>query len=666
MAAAFLVVAIFAAYWSSLAGPFVFDDIGAIAENSTIRALGSALSPPHEQGVTVGGRPLLNLSFAVNHAISGDAVWSYHALNLLIHIGAALALFGVVRRTLLRPALSGQCGDAATPLAFAVAALWALHPVQTESVTYAVQRAESLMGLFYLLTLYAFVRATECHLLNDTSIAVERVGWLASSVAACALGMATKEVMVSAPLIVLLYDRTFVSGTFRAAWQRHARLYLGLAATWLLLGWLVLGAENRGGTAGFDSGVSAGAYALTQFRAIARYLRLSLWPGGLVFDYGTEVFTTPAEIVPAAVGVAALVIATVFAWRRRPAIGFAGAWFFAILAPSSSIVPVATQTMAEHRMYLPLAGVVGLLVLGLHAWIGRRSLPGLLLAALVCGWLTFARNGDYRSDLALWSDTVAKRPANPRAQNNLGKDLLLAGRVPEAVVHLEQALKLKPDYAKAHNNLGVALGQLGRTPEAIGHFESALRLDPDDGEAHHNLGDALLRTGRMAEAEREYRRALQLRPDLADLQANNRGSALLQAGQVEKAIALFAEALRLRPDFAEAHNNLGNALVQAGRPAEAIEHYVAALRIRPDDAEAHFNLGNVLLDAGRLTEAGENYAAAIGLRPDFAEAHNNLGIVRLRQGNPAGARKEYQAALRSNPAYQPARDNLAKLPPGAK
>lgn len=663
LAASLLVAATLAAYHNSLTGPFILDDAASITDNPTIRQLGSALSPPHESssdgGLTVSGRPFVNFSLALNYAFGGTAVRGYHVVNLAIHIFAVLVLFGIVRRTLLQPALRRRYETMAVPLAFVVTIIWAIHPLQTESVDYVVQRAESLMGLCYLLTLYGFVRATE----------PEAPGfWSALTVGACLLGMASKEVMVSAPLMVLLYDRTFVAGTFRESWRRRQRLYASLAATWLVLAWLVLDSKGRGGTAGFAAGVVWWQYSLTQCTAIVHYLGLSLWPFPLIFDYGTDLTTHPGEILPAIAIIAVLVTGTVIALWRRPMIGFAGAWFFAILAPTSSVMPVATQTIAEHRMYLSLAAVVALGAVGIHALLGRRGLIGLTGLAAGLGILTAQRNLDYRSAIALWQDTVTKRPGNARAHNYLGTVLLLQGRMAEAAGHIEQALQIKPDFALAHNNLGVALVRLGRVPDAIAHYEAALRLNPTDGNIPHNLGDALLLIGRVQEAAEQYEHALQLRPDFADAQDNNLGNALLQMGQTSRAIELFEAALRLRPDFAEAHVNLGNALAQSGRLPEAIGHYETALRIQPDDAEAHFAFGNVLFQSGRLPEAMKHYDAALRLRPDFAEAHSNLGSALLQAGRREEAIRQYTEALRIQPGLAEARDNLAHLqavPPAA-
>jgi hypothetical protein len=243
------------------------------------------------------------------------------------------------------------------------ALLWTLHPLQTEAVTYISQRAESLMGLFYLLTLYGFIRSVT---------AESRNCWLILSVAACFGGMATKQVMVTAPVLVLLYDRAFISGSFRSALANRRWYYASLAATWLWLGFLMHRSVSRGGRRGFQEEVGWPTYALTELRVVTDYLKLAFWPHPLVFDYGTEILATdPLAVAPYALILAAILVGVVIAWRRSPMAGFLGAWFFLILAPTSTVVPIAEQPMAESRMYLPLAAVVVLVTLLGYA-LGRR------------------------------------------------------------------------------------------------------------------------------------------------------------------------------------------------------------------------------------------------------------------------------------------------------
>jgi tetratricopeptide (TPR) repeat protein len=663
------------AYHDSFQGPFILDDVPSIAENSHIRALWpiwDALSPPASS--MVGGHPVVNFTLALNYALGGLAVRGYHALNLAIHVLAALTLFGIVRRTFLRQECWARFGAAGGWIAMAVAILWMVHPLQTEAVTYISQRGESLMGLFYLLTLYGFVRGVE----GGGSAGASPSKWFCLSLAACALGMATKEVMVTAPLMVLLYDRTFVSGSLREAWARHWRLYLGLACTWLLLGCLMAGSLNllsRG--VGYGLGITWWSYALTECRVVVQYLRLALWPHPLAFDYGGAIgggitISRFAEAAPYALILAVLIGGVVFEMRRQPAIGFVGAWFFVILAPSSSVVPVAGQPMAEHRMYLPLAAVVTMAVVGAFE-IGKqlfRWRQGVVLGCVTGGtmsvlfsFLTIQRNRDYNSALSIWQDTVKKRPGNPRAQNNLGLALAQLGRRQEAIGRYEQALRVQPDYAEAHSNLGLALVQQGNLGQAIDQYEQALRFKPDLAKAQNNLGNALLRMGRLAEAVGHYEKALLIRPDLAEAH-NDLGYAWFQVGKVSEAIEQYQQALQIKPEYADAHSNLGLALVRRGRLREAMAQWEQALRIDPDFADAHYNLGLALQTQDRLPEAIGHYERALRIQPSYAEAHYNLGIALEKLGRTAEAIAHYEQALRYRPDFAQARTSLARARAG--
>jgi Flp pilus assembly protein TadD len=678
-AGAALVIAVAAAYANSLSAPFVFLDVPAIGDNATIRhllPLWHVLNPPSAGGVTVGGRPLVNLSLALNYAISGTHPWSYHAVNVLIHAFTGLALFGVVRRTLERMIASSPERPWADPgaFAFAVALLWSLHPLQTESVTYVIQRAESLMGLLYLLTLYCFIRYAECeHAFARRSSLSESEGgeggagrkatrrvWAVLSVSSCLLGMATKEVMVSAPLIVLLYDRTFVSGTLRSAWARHGRMHAALFASWILLAVLVAGTGgNRGGTSGFGLGLPWWQYALTQFPAIARYLRLSLLPLGQDLFYPIRWIHSAAAVAPAMCLVCALAAVSVAGLLRRTWWGLAGFWFFAILAPTS-LVPGITQTVAEHRMYLALAPVTivaaaalsrlfGLLTAGAGSlWTSRVAAASpllLVILAALLGVATARRNRVYASEVVLWGDTAAKSVDSPYVQNNFGVALAAAGRSSEAAQRFENAVALAPDYAEAHNNLALALAEGGRLPEAIAEYGRAIGLRPDYAEAEANLGVALSASGRQAEALDHFRRAVQLAPGYAEAH-NNLAAALAQGGRLDEAIAEYQTVLRLMPGRAEVSYNLGNALLAAGRTADAIAQFREAVRLKPDYVEALSNLGAMLAQSGRPAEAIERYERALEIAPGDADIHYNLGLALRAAGRGPEAERQFEAAAR--------------------
>lgn len=704
LGAALIAAAGLAAYSGSFSGPFVFDDPSSITANPTIRHLWppwDVLATPRAS-VTVQGRPMLNLSFAINYAVSQSEVWSYHALNLLIHVLAGWALFGIVRRTLansptglafirqLGPAGSAPSAGSESPgpiamvLGLSVAILWTVHPLQTEAVTYVVQRAESLMGLFYFLTLYFFIRYAESGQPAGAS------GWALLTLLSCLLGMATKEVMVSAPVMVLLFDRTFFAGSLREAWRQRRSFYLALAATWIVLALCLLrGGGNRGGSIGFGVGVSPWTYGLTQFQALGRYLLLVFWPNPLVFEYGAFTVKHASELMPWAAIVVPLAAGTFWAFWRRPAIGFLGVWFFAILAPTT-LVPGTSQMIVEHRMYLPLAAVLTLAVCAGHALFLRLEVCGAKMAGrnptadhqgghlsawprataafltMVVGgatglaWLTAERNAVYRSALGLWSDTVAKRPHNPLAHDMLAEELLATGRIDEALAHYQEAVQLDPQFFLAHEKLGELFVRLGKTDEAAIHFREALRLRPDFADAHDNFGSLLAAQGRIPEAVSHIERALEIKPDYAEAHYNL-ANLLVLLRRGPEAVAQFEEAVRWKPDFPAAHYNLANTLGDLGRPVEAIAHYEAALRLKPDYPAAEYNLANTFASLHRLEEAVAHYREALRLKSDYAAAEVNLGSALFELGRLTEAEAHYLAALRLDPRLDDARENLARV-----
>ncbi len=618
------------AYHNTFSVPFLFDDTSSITENPTIRSLVTAWTPPVGGGHTVSGRPFLNFTLALNYAAHGTAVWGYHLLNLLIHAAAGCVLFGIVRRTLagVRAPLDGARGRPlgtplqenyrtdATWLALAVALLWTLHPLQTQAVTYIIQRAESLVSLLYLLTLWAFIRSVEPGASK---------GWAVLAWVACLLGMATKEVMVTAPVMVALYDRIFVAGSWREVRARRKWFHLSLALTWLLLAWLVAGTAGRGGTAGFGGGMSPWGYALTQVGAVVHYLRLALWPQPLVFDYGKDLAAGWREVWWQALLLLPLGVASLWtAWRGRAA-GWLGVFFFAVLAPSSSLVPVVTQTMSEHRVYLALAAVVTLVVAGLYAALGRRSFVVFAVMAVGLAAATVRRNHDYRTELAIWEDTVVKRPVNVRALAALGAIHQEAGRHEEARVLLQEAVRVAPQSVEARNNLGNAWMKAGHWPEAMQCFEAALALKPDEPYALNNLGNALLQLGRGTEA-----------------------------------VARFEAALRVKPDFPEPRFNLANTLAQAGRTAEALTHYDFYLRMKPEDVEARSNYAATLQMTRRFDDAVTQLSFAVKLRPADAQLQNNLGAALAQAGKPADALGHFEEAVRLKPDFAEARANMER------
>jgi protein O-mannosyl-transferase len=649
--AAMIVAAVAVAYSPSLRAPFIFDDFGAVVNNPTIRNLFSlaALNPP-DDGSTTTGRPVVNVSFAINHAISGEAAWGYHAANIILHALAALIVMGLVERTLSVRTERESRRTSPHPLAFFTSLIWALHPLQTESVVCIAQRTEVLCGVFYLFTLYAFVRGAQ-------SSAHGRRWWVVA-VTSCLLGMGTKEVMVTAPILVLLYDRTFLAGRFATALRQRAGVHTSLACTWGLLAVLVFQTSGaRGASAGFGLGVTPWTYLLKQAEAILLYLKLAVWPHPLVLDYGTAVPSTLRVVGWQAAMVVALLAATGWGLKRKPVIGFLGAALFIILAPSSSVVPLVTQTMAEHRMYLPLLAMVIAGAIGVYSLAGPGAWPFLSVVALALGVTTFARNQIYKDPLEVWNDVVAKVPNNPRAHNNLALVWVERGDPQRGDAHYARAVQLDPGYVTARYNWGVSLLARERLSEATAQFEAVIRLAPEHADGRVNLGNALVRSGRAGEAVPQFEAALRLAP-AGDVHYNF-GIALLALGRRADAATQFALAIARDDRLADARHQLGRIAETDGRLQEAETHYGEALRVAPNHAPSHSRLGLLLARAERLEGAAEHFRAVIRLRPNDADAHANLGNVLLLQSRPREALASYEEALRLRPGDARTQENIA-------
>lgn len=488
------------AYTNSFSGAFIYDDVYTITRGYTLWR--SWLTG---EGVFFSWRPIADATFALNYAIGRLKAADYHAVNLAVHLVAALLLYGIVRRTLV---IRGHTLNSIY-LAFASSVIWVVHPLTTASVTYISQRYESLMSMFYLLTLYCVIRGASSR---------RMMWWYVSAVFSCAMGMGSKEVMITAPIAVLVYDWIFLSeeGSLKRLFMKRWGLYAGLAGTWLILA-LLMKVKLRLDDSSFYvwKEISPLSYAATEMGVICRYLRLALWPAGLCFDYTWPVAERMSDILLPGIIVAVLVSTTTVAVYKRWGWGFPGALFFLVLAPTSSFIP-RPDPIVEHRMYLPLAGVIVFAVIVLNGILhhiafrlvgvkGARWTAGAALSAaiVVLGGLTINRNAIYGSEETVWRSVTADMPENMRAQLGIGAFLLTDGQHDQAEVYFERILGQIGDisestpahdvtvYAMTHNNLGVICFREGRYGLAADHFREAVRVAPENMDARRNLSRCL-------------------------------------------------------------------------------------------------------------------------------------------------------------------------------
>jgi tetratricopeptide (TPR) repeat protein len=629
--AALIALAVAAVYINSLSAPFIFDDQIAIVDNPAIRSLSGAWSQPHN--TPLAGRPVAGFTFALNFAAHETDATAYRATNIFIHIACALVLFGLVRRTLSLRRMQPRIGRAAGDLAFAVALLWAVHPLTTDAVTYITQRTESLMGLCYVLTLYASMRS------RDSRPTMDDGRWTIVAVFACALGMGVKESMVTAPLMVVLWDRTFVFDSFRAAVAARWRLYAGLALTWVILAFQLV-TTPRAGSAGFATGVSVWTYLLNQSVMIARYLRLAVWPSDLVINYGPPIPYVLADVLPYAAVVTALLVLTVAAVRWSTTAAFLGAWLFITLAPSSSFVPIATEVGAERRMYLPLMAVVTGIIIGIYSSIGMRQRVSRRVAtlavasvAIVLGSLTLARNAEHQSWLTLAQTTLERWPTDV-AHAAVGSELSRLRRDEEALPLLRIGAR---SDVRGRYNLGITLFNLNRYEEAIRELEVLVAEHPMREEtpwARRVIGHAYARLRRWPDAIAQLRMTLAMTPHDADARRllvdahNSHGIDFAQSEKYNEAIVQFRQALIVDARNASAQYNLATALFDAGQMKEALAEAERALTLNPTNADAHHLIGKLLALQGQIKESIVSLETAVKLRPDDPVIREDLERVR--------------------------------------
>ena len=418
---------------------------------------------------------MTNLSFAINYHFGKLDPRGYHIVNIVFHSLNVLLLAVILRRVLRTPYFKSRFTRSAGPLAFTVALLWALHPLATEAVVYVTQRSELMVTFCYLATFYASIRYWEGR----------AFGWLLVAVLACWTGMATKEVMASAPLLVLLFDWTFNAATIRTAWQRSRPLYVGLFGSWLLLAWLAFTGTHPK-SAGFYEDVTPVVAWLTQTKVLLLYLKLVFWPWPLAIRYDMPYLTSFGEAWMYVLPVALLVAVVLVLLWHRSSTGYLGILALAILTPTF-IVPIATEIAAERRMYLPLTVLITLFVAGGYALLSRLASETASLA-MVCvtafllaaagGIVSMHRLNAYADELTIWQDVLATNPQDAMAQYNAGSILLERHEPAQAADYFRRAIAVHDNYTRAHHNLGAALAAMGKHAEATREFERAAELEP--------------------------------------------------------------------------------------------------------------------------------------------------------------------------------------------
>ncbi|MBF0520211.1 MAG: tetratricopeptide repeat protein [Nitrospirae bacterium] len=668
-----------AAYSNTLSVPFQMDDAGNIINNALIKDYRNFINPfaigsgTMEYGFK--SRFVGYFTFALNYWISGADVFSYHVFNIAVHLFNSMLVLILIKLLLQTPYCLFICKDMDKyrDLPFLTAMVFALHPVQTQAVTYIVQRLTSLCALFYLAAVVLYIGARICK-------SKKRVFYYVLSIISTVFAAKTKETAFTLPFMLTLTEFSFFTDNFKSKLKKLSPLYLIVIIIPLTI---YGGSAKTGGAlaeslsvANYDE-ISRSDYLRTQFPVIVKYLKILCLPIGQNLDYDFPVFKSffNLRVLLSFLLLLGIFLFAIYLYKTSKShpiaklAGFGIFWFFLALSVESSVIPIA-DVIFEHRLYLPSVGLFLTVLMGvsyLTVKLERKNsnlkkyliiLTAIITLILLA--LTYKRNSVWGNSVTLWQDTALKSPGKARPHNNFGNALFVNGQIDAALKEYIEAVRLKPVYYEARYNLGKAYEKLKRTDLAEKEYAESIKLKPDFAEAFNNLAGIYEKGGDKQLAFSYYSKAIALKPDFPEA-INNIGQMYESAGKFDAAMQRYQEALRIDPSYEATYNNLGNLYFKLRRFPEAISHYQRAIALKPDFAEAHNNLGNCYDETGGLTEAITQYTLAVKLKPDFAEAHNNLGTAYARVGRVAEAKIQYEEALKLKPNYEEAAYNLGLL-----
>jgi len=646
---AILVFLVFAVFGQTIGYGFVnFDDHSYIYQNPVIsKGLSLAGIRWAFTHIVVGNwHPLTTIVHMLDCQLYGLWAGGHHLTNVLLHAGCAVLLFLVLREmtgALLRSAF--------------VAALFAIHPLRVESVAWVSELKDVLSGLFFMLTLWAYVRYARGPRSRGRIMMV--MVWFA-------LGLMSKPMLVTVPFVLLLLDFWPLDRLQR--WSQLPALLKEKAALFALTALSCVAtvmAQQRAIQQVKDS--SLPVRLDNALVAYVVYLGKLIWPSHLVVLYPLIKGGPPVwQAIGGFVLLAGLTAATFLLRRRHPYFLVGWLWYLGMLVPVIGILQVGRQAYADRYTYLP---EIGLCIAGVWAaadWAGRNWNRRMLLGAagtVILAALAIAacvQTTMWRDSETLWTHALESNPENVVARITLGFYYYEAGRPDMAIAEYGAALRIDPTLVEGHTDLGNALLKEGRTDKAVSQYREAMRIDPGYADAHYNLANVLLKTGSTGEAIAEYLETVRLEPSNADAHGGL-GNALFQAGRTQEAIAQYGEACKINPEDAIAHVDLGVALCQQGRVSDGIAEYREALRINPAIEEAHANLGVALFEQGHADEAMAEYRLALQIGPNDMKTHGLLATALLRQGNIAGAIAQLEKALELQPADIGTENSLAWL-----
>ncbi|MCP3175627.1 tetratricopeptide repeat protein [Desulfuromonas sp. KJ2020] len=605
-------------YAHTLQVPWYMDDVRAIVENRTIHQLSEAWED------LFSGRGFANLTFAFNYHYGGTKVVGYHIVNIVIHLVTSCLVFLLFKRVFPSRYL----------LALGGALIFVAHPLQTQAVTYIVQRMTSLAALFFFLALYLYVRARE----NTDHKESRHWVFYGSAIVCGVLAVFFKQNTAVLPVAIILFDRYFLAEERRLSWSRQfwyvapfAIAPIGLAVTSLLLP--ALSGEGIANVGGMPDLVhlrhlSPLNYLATEFSVIWLYLRLLFVPYGQALDYDIPIVATvwEAKTLIAALGVVALLATAAYMRKRLPYLSAGILWFFLGLAVESTIIPL--DPVFEHRLYIPMFGFALVVMAALARLPGRGAWVGTFLLVAALSVLTWQRNDLWNDPAAFYEDNLRRAPRSERVHLDLANVYRKQGRLEEAQQLYERALEINPDYVLLHINLSMVYAAQKQHKKAVQILLEGVRRNPSHFKLYNNLGVLYNFQGKYAEAAAYLQKGLMLEPYNATVYFNL-ALAYERLGRLEDAIYHYRRSLELDRSDPMTYFNLGVALNKKGELKEALQAFLVAAQLNPNHAGTLYNVGLTYLDLRDVASALNLLPRLSVLNPEMAK-RLQLRISELR------------------------------------
>lgn len=639
---------------------FHFDDHFFIADNTAIKNIRDL------QNIWkfLPCRFLFYLTLALNYHCYHLNVYSYHLVNLGFHIVSAILVWWFVLLTLSTPSMKKEAiSEHAHLIALLAGSVFVSHPVQTEGVTYIMQRAASMATMFYLASLCFYIKSRTLQESHPTS-GFGRVYYIGALITTI-MAMFTKEITITLPLLLLLYEFSFFRTKHYFYWKPLVPFLLTLfiipVTMYFTHNESINSQEVRGAMQGEATDITSMQYLLTQFRVIVTYIRLLFLPLNQNVDYDYPISYSLFEL-PTLFSFLFLTGILYLAKRlflKYRLISFSIFWFFLTLLPESSIFPIK-DVIFEHRLYLPIVGYSIFLVSGLYYLLEKsaiRMMVIILVLLITCNSvLTYQRNKIWKDEVTFWDDAILKSPHKVRPYSGRGLFYLDQGNFVLAMSDFNKALEINPNFRDAYINRGTIYYKQNKIPQAIADYNKAIQLNPGLVEGYINRGSAYDKLGDLAQAVSDYTKAIELNPEKSEAY-NSRGLVYYKLNKLSESISDFNKAIELSPDQEKAYMDRGSSYAKQENYSQAVSDYSKAIEINPHYAEAYNNLGYAYDKQGDITQALFNFNKAIEINPKYEKAFINRGKIYANQSNFTQALSDFNEAIDIDPALEEAYSN---------